>query len=453
MGTEGMLQTVRQTIADYHMLQPGEPVLVALSGGADSVTLLCALRQLGYPVRAFHLNHCLRGAESDRDEAFCRALCARLGVELQTARAEVAAQAHREAKGVEETARRIRYQKLHDAAQGSRIATAHTADDNLETMLFHLVRGTGPKGLAGIPPVRGQIIRPLLRVERAQVEAYLASMGQGFVTDSSNAEQTYTRNRIRHRVIPALRDVQPAAAQAAARLGELLRQDEDCLHGLACDCLAQAARPDGAWEIAPLRQAHPAVRSRTLRQMLARCGMPLRDVTAQHIQALERLLESGNPSACCMLPHGCIARREYDALRLLSEQPPAAQPYVPLAAPGRVLWAGRVEVCVQPIEKNEDFYKSFNTFCVDCGTIDFTSLCVRSRKPGDRLRLTEKGGSRTLKKLLIDRKIPRFRRDSLAVVADKNGVIAVQDIGMDCSRLPQGGARMQIKIRGAENGI
>lgn len=444
-----MLEHVKQTIAAYDMLRPGEPVLVALSGGADSVALLCVLRELGYPVRAFHLNHCLRGAESDRDEAFCRALCARLGVELTVERVDVATAAREQGKGVEETARRIRYARLHDAEQGAKIATAHTADDNLETVLFHLVRGTGPKGLAGIPPVRGQIIRPLLYAERAQVEAYLASLGQDYVTDSTNADETYTRNRIRHTVVPALRAIQPSAAQVAARLGDLLRQDEDCLAGLAQECLAQAARPDGTWDIAPLRQVHPAICTRALRRLLAQSGMPLRDVTAQHMHALEHLLESENPSASCALPHGFVARREYGALRLAQSEIEPERPAVPLAVPSeQLLWDGSVRVSVHVLEKNEVFYKSFNTFCVDCGTIDFVSLCVRTRRTGDRIRLTEKGGSRTLKKLLIDRKIPRGKRDKLAVIADKTGVIAVQDIGMDCSRSPQGGARMQIKIEG-----
>lgn len=444
-----MLDAVKQTIASYEMLRPGEPVLVALSGGADSVALLHALRALGYPIRAFHLNHCLRGAESDRDEAFCRALCTHLGVALTVERVDVAAAAREQGRGVEETARRIRYARLQDAAQGVKIATAHTADDNLETVLFHLARGTGPKGLAGIPPVRGQVIRPLLGVERAQVEAYLASIGQDFVTDSSNADNGFTRNRIRHTVVPALRAIQPTAAQAAARLGDLLRQDEDCLGGLAQECLAQAARPDGAWDAQPLRQAHPAVRTRALRRLLAQSGMPLRDVTAQHFHALERLLESDHPSAQCDLPHGYAAHREYGAFRLTQGDVQTARPAVPLVVPSDLLlWDGSVRVSAHVLEKNEVFYKSFNTFCVDCGTIDFVSLCVRTRRTGDRIRLSEKSGSRTLKKLLIDRKIPRLRREELAVVADKNGVIAVQDIGMDCSRSPQGGARMQIKIEG-----
>lgn len=173
-----MLDTVKRTISDYMMLETGENVLVALSGGADSTVLLLSLRELGYPVRAFHLNHCLRGAESDRDEAFCRRLCEKLGVELTVERVDIAAAAGDSA--VEETARRIRYARLEYAAHGAKIAVAHNADDNLETMLFHLVRGTGAKGLTGIPPVRGRIIRPLIEVERREIEAFLRERGPGF---------------------------------------------------------------------------------------------------------------------------------------------------------------------------------------------------------------------------------------------------------------------------------
>ena len=451
MGTDAMLETVKRTIADHAMLAPGETVLLALSGGADSVALLRALCALGYPVRAFHLNHCLRGAESDRDEAFCRALCGRLGVPLAVERVDAAAAAQAQGTGVEEAARRLRYERLRAAAQGAKIATAHTADDNLETMLFHLARGTGPKGLAGIPPVRDGVIRPLIGVERAQVEAYLAELGQDYVTDSTNLADSYTRNRIRHGVVPALRQINPEAGRAALRLSALLRQDEDCLNGLAQDCLARAARSDGGWDAATLRQAHPAVRSRALRLLAGQSGMPLRDFTAQHIAALDALLESAHPSAAYSLPHGFTARREYGALRLEAAAAPERpqMPETPLSVPfDGAAWPGGPRLILRQLEKNEEFYNSCNTFCADCGKIDVASLCVRTRRAGDRLRLTENGGSRTLKKLMIDRRVPRVRRDGLAVVADRYGVIAVQDIGMDCTRRPQGGARLQIKIEG-----
>lgn len=249
MRNNGLLRSAADTIRRYDMLRPGERVLVALSGGADSVSLLLVLQALGYEVRAFHLNHCLRGAESDRDEAFCRALCAERGVPLHVGRCDIAALS--QGKAVEETARRERYRLLERAAEGDKVATAHTADDNLETVLFHLVRGSGAKGVSGIPPVRGAVIRPLLFAERREIEAFLRENGQDYVTDSSNLSDDYTRNRLRHSVLPVLRGINEQAAQAALRLGEQLRQDEACLGGQAERCLQIALRADGAYLTAP----------------------------------------------------------------------------------------------------------------------------------------------------------------------------------------------------------
>ena len=455
MRNNGLLRSAADTIRRYDMLRPGERVLVALSGGADSVSLLLVLQALGYEVRAFHLNHCLRGAESDRDEAFCRALCAERGVPLHVGRCDIAALS--QGKAVEETARRERYRLLERAAEGDKVATAHTADDNLETVLFHLVRGSGAKGVSGIPPVRGAVIRPLLFAERREIEAFLRENGQDYVTDSSNLSDDYTRNRLRHSVLPVLRGINEQAAQAALRLGEQLRQDEACLGGQAERCLQIALRADGAYLTAPFLACHPAVQGRALREAARRAGMPMRDLAQTHIEALERLLSSADPSARLDLPHGFTARREYEedegnhARQLMTarylitgqcRQPEA----LPLTVPFDGLWTDRTRVKLRKLEKSEVFYKTVNTFCADCGTIDFASLCVRARQTGDRLRLTEKGGSRTLKKLMIDRKIPAAERDALAVIADRSGVIAVQDIGMDLSRRPGNGARLEIKI-------
>lgn len=443
-----MLDRVKRTIDTYGMLAPGERVLLALSGGADSVALLRTLLALGYKVWAFHLNHCLRGAESDRDEAFCRALCASFGVSLTAEHVDVKADAAAHGESIETAARRLRYERLEALAAGDRIATAHTADDSVETMLFHLARGTGPKGLAGIPPVRGAIIRPLIETGRTEIEAYLSEIGQAYMTDSTNASGDYTRNRIRHEVVPVLRTVNPAFAENAGRLSRLLRQDETYLQAEA-DCLLARAAQDGGWQTETLRGAHPAIRSRALRRLLADSGVPPRDTAETHITLADGLLLSENPSAALDLPGGVTLRREYNLLR--AEKTEKTVPWAPVSVkiPLDVcLWDGKTRLTVRRLEKNEDFYNSFNTFCVDCGTISFETLVIRPRQTGDRLRLSEKGGSRTLKRLMIDRRIPRLRRHLLAVLADENGVIAVQDVGADISRAPRGGERLEIKFEG-----
>ena len=185
--------------------------------------------------------------------------------------------------------------------------------------------------------------------------------------------------------------------------------------------------------------------------------MPLKDVTAKHITALEHLLETASPSAETDLPNGCFARREYDVLRIIPKAETAIErPEIPLTLPfAGTIWKDTVKLAAKKLEKSEVFYKTFNTFCLDCGTIDFESLCVRTRRTGDTLRLTENGGSRSLKKLMIDRKIPRYMRNAMAVIADKNGVIAVQDIGADCSRTAKNNANtLQITVKGlSKNGL
>lgn len=210
-----LVEQTAQTIAQYEMLEPEQRVLVALSGGADSVALLLVLRELGYPVYVYHLNHCLRGEESERDAEFVHSLCTKLHVSCTIEREDVQGYAQQLGESIETAARRLRYERLRRCAQEQgieRIATAHTADDNLETMLFHLARGTGAKGMTGIPPVRGNLIRPIFRAVRTEIEVYLETVGQTFVTDSSNLTLDYTRNRIRHAVVPVLRQINPQCA-------------------------------------------------------------------------------------------------------------------------------------------------------------------------------------------------------------------------------------------------
>ena len=241
---------------------------------------------------------------------------------------------------------------------------AHNADDNLETMLFHLVRGTGAKGLTGIPPVRGRIIRPLIAVERSEIEAFLRERGQDFVTDSTNADTVYTRNRLRQEVVPVLRELNPQAAQAAARLSRQLRQDETCLQSYAQTCVQLCAVGNGAWKIQPLREAAPAVRSRALRLLLENADMPLKDVTAKHITALEHLLETASPSAETDLPNGYFARREYDVLRIISKAETAVERLeIPLTYHFQgTIWKGHGKARRKKIRKIRSFLQNIQYF-------------------------------------------------------------------------------------------
>ena len=223
-----MRDKVLDTIEKYEMIGQGDHVCAAVSGGADSAALLAFLLSLrepmGLTVTACHLNHCLRGAEADRDEAFVRELCQRWQVPLTVERVEVAELARQEHLSEETAGRKARYalfERLHRET-GCKVATAHTLSDNMETVLFSMARGTGLRGMCGIQPVRDYLIRPLIAVTRQEVEAYCAENGIGFVTDSTNFSEEYTRNRIRLRLIPELYALNPALPEAFAHLIEAM---------------------------------------------------------------------------------------------------------------------------------------------------------------------------------------------------------------------------------------
>ena len=238
----------------HHMLDGAEAlsVTVALSGGADSVLLLSLLREwqpkYGYRLSAAHLNHMLRGEESDRDEAFVRAVCEKWSVPLRVERIPVAGAAA-PGESVEMAARRIRYAFLDEAAMdfdagagtgGFLIAMAHTMSDQAETVLYRLARGSGLKGAGGIPPKRDRVIRPLCELTREDVEALCRERGLDYVTDSSNASDLYARNRIRHQVLPALRRVHPGAVESLDRFAGNAREDDALLEGLAAEGLEKS---------------------------------------------------------------------------------------------------------------------------------------------------------------------------------------------------------------------
>lgn len=296
MSSTEFIGNISRAVRDFGMAENARYVVAALSGGADSVSLLRALTipetGFGADVRACHLNHGLRGADSDSDEEFCRQLCDRLGIPLAVKKIDVNARREKH-ESIEEAARRLRYEFFMETvkASGGVLATAHTASDNAETVLFNLVRGTGASGLCGIPPVRRSegmtVIRPLIYCTRGDVEDFLAELGQDYVTDKSNLDVEFSRNRIRLNVIPELEKINPALARSISRMTKSLRADNNYLDELTCEAL-DGLKTEKGWNAYGISVLPAPLKYRAVRRILMLGGI---EPSALRINTAAALLE------------------------------------------------------------------------------------------------------------------------------------------------------------------
>ena len=388
------------------LVQPGDTLVCAVSGGADSVALLFGMyllrEKLQLRLSAAHFNHHLRGAESDEDEAFVREFCARYEIPLTVGGAFVKPGR----KGLEAAAREARYDFLRGLP--GKIATAHTADDNAETVLMHLLRGTGLKGLGGIAPVNGPLIRPMLNITRQEVEAFLLEYALPHREDSSNASDDFLRNRVRHHVMPLLRSENPGVSLSLSATAQRLRQDEEYLRSRLEPELPVVSR---------LRSMPQSLQSRYLERFLKENGVP--EPEQAHIDAARGLLYSDKPSARLDFPGGRMLARDYDRLRVLTPAQPPEEGIV--SVPGTTAlpqWGIRVTCGETP---NGGF-----------GVKPQGTLRVRSRKAGDEIRLS--GGTKSIKKLMIDRKISAPERNRVPILADEAGVLWAGFFGRNLQR-------------------
>lgn len=407
-----MLNKLLHQLRSYEMLSAGDRVYCAVSGGADSMALLWGLyllrEKLGITLLAAHFNHGLRGEESQRDEDFVREFCDRFEIPLELGHGAVVSGK----KGLEAAARDARY-AFFDTLPG-KVATAHTADDNAETVLMHLIRGTGLKGLGGIAPVRGKLIRPMLTVTRQQVVDFLGQYHLSWVEDSTNATDLFLRNRVRHKVMPLLKAENPSLSENLSRMAMELRLDEELLSRIA----GNEENP----KVAALREMPKAQRSRVLAAFMKENGV--REPDKEHIALAEKVVFSKKPSARVMLPGGVELRRNYDFLEIAEAR--EAMVCIALPREGEVILEelGLRMIC----EPAQEIVNSKTVFTVEAKE----NLVVRARERGDEIRLP--GGTRTLKKLFIDRKIPAGKRAQIPVIADDDGVVAIYGIGVNEDR-------------------
>ena len=419
-----MLNKLTAFIRQYNMVRPGDHVICAVSGGADSIALLFGLylekEKMGIQLSAAHFNHHLRGEDSDADEAFVRDFCDRYDIPLYVGQGQITPGE----KGLEAAAREARYAFLRTLP--GKIATAHTANDNAETLLLHLVRGTGLKGLGGITPVGDGLIRPMLSVTRSEVEAFLEEYCLRHAEDGSNATDAFLRNRLRHHVMPLLEAENPRLALALSETALRLRQDDAFLE--------ETARQQHTTDVEMLRAMPQALRSRVLENLLKQWGV--REPEHRHIALAQALVFSENPSAKANLPGNITLERCYG--RLQKAQSQAAPQTAEICCPGVTelpQWGLRIICGPAQLPENTDA-----VFTV----LPVTKVVLRCRLPGDEMRLS--GGTKSLKKLFIDKKIPSAQREQIPVLADELGVLAVYGLGVNQQRVSQSEGTLQFRF-------
>jgi len=437
---------------ENEMLPESGLVLICVSGGADSMCLLEAMRHISYEfdfdIAVAHYNHELRGEESDRDETFVMEICEAHGIPFYSGRGDVANFARLHGIGIEEAARDMRYEFFFDTAEktgAERIATAHTMDDNAETVIINLVRGAGANGMSGIPPVRDNVIRPLLKTSRDEVMDFIAEREILYVEDSTNSLDIYTRNKIRNSIIPLFKELNPRFNEAASTAAELFRADEDFISDIAdlfiVECCIGLTADAKDLAVLPF-----SVSSRVIRKLYGG------NLSFNHVKDVLALCESDNPSASLSLP-GMSVYREYE--RVVFDTKPRSiedefAPVYPTVGNSFIILGLGLKITCKSAIYDDNMCKSlintsFTTFLfksVDiCGKI-----AVRSRREGDLVKLNDQTGTKTLKKLFIEKRIPVRKRNLIPVISDDAGVLGIYKIGVGDRARPEPGDPVLILV-------
>ncbi len=438
-----LVERVYRTILRYDLFPAGARALVAVSAGADSTALAHVLHELapraGFSLAALaHVNHRLRGAASDADEAFCRELGEGLRLPVVVSAVDAGGEARRLRTSVEDAGRRLRYAFFAASAErlgASHIALAHTLDDQAETVLLSLIRGAGPRGLAGIRVRRGPVVRPLLEERHADLAGWLTSCGRSYREDESNRDRRYLRNRVRHELLPLLRDrFSPGIVTVLSRTAAIWAADASFLDDFAASELARISRKtrEGlALDRLALAVAPPAIGRRVARLAMARVGG---EGCFVGFDEAERLLELavGTREGSLALPRQRAEARGAELLLTRSATRPGvvASPAVnfsgcALSIPGEVSFPGTRLVMTAELQSGIEALRLAvgdpRTATLDAATV--SGLVVRARRPGDRFRPLGLGGWKKLQDLFVDRKVPREERDLIPIVVDGEGRI------------------------------
>ncbi len=425
-----MTDKVIQTIKLHNMFKNAQSVGVGVSGGADSVALLHFLvtnkNELGIEkVTAVHINHSIRGDEAERDMHFTEKLCKKLGVECKSVVIDVPTEAKQTGESIETCARRMRYE-IFESFHFDVFATAHNLNDRMETFFFNLSRGASVSGLLSIPYIRGIFVRPLLDCTRDEIEAYLIENGLEHITDSTNNCDDYTRNKIRHSLIPQMFELNPSFSKAFLKCEESLELTDQFIK-TESQKLLDECRVGNTFRCEPLNNADKALRLSAISLILKEKGS--KDITREHINALEHIILFGGTANLCALTAHC--ERDvlfFGEIESIPEFSIEIQNFNELVKTpcGKFKIYKLLKKDLQSINK-QTFINS-----LDCDKIN-GELKFRSRNSGDSIKLINRGVTKSLKQLFNEKKIPASKRQKIAILADDEGIVWLEGFGV-CER-------------------
>lgn len=439
-------EKIRRAINENGMLEKGDRVVLAVSGGADSMTLLYVLYYLAdeyeLDLNVCHVNHGLRGAQADGDEELVRKNCQKLNIPFFVKKADVRAVCRQEKIGEEECGRRIRYEFFDECAKGGKIATAHTLSDKAETLIFNLTRGSSLKGLCSIPPVRGNIIRPLILCTREDIEEFCEKNGIEYAVDCTNSDIEYSRNRIRHEVIPQLKVINPAFLKAIENLSESCALDERLLSGMCDKALDESYISENVYSARVLSSLDKALLLRAVVRIIENSGSEANSSRVK--EAADAVIKGGSVN----LSSGRVFKSDKKTVRVLLSEDFSSQTgehddfCFPFREGETVTPAGTVIIKKFNLEKysrQKGCAKINNLLLynvIGCDRIS-KDLVIRNKRSGDRITLYKRSVTKSLKKLFCEQKIPQADRLRQIIIADENGVLWVQSAGPDKRALPK----------------
>ncbi len=414
----------------YQMAEAGEKIVIGLSGGMDSVCLFHILKDLGFALEAVHVHHGIRGEEADRDEAFVKNLCERYNIPFHGYRFDVPKISRDNHMSVEEAGRMVRreaFLEIQKLTGAKCIALAHHANDRAETFLFHLSRGTGVKGLSSMKSVQGTLIRPLLWACREEIENYIQENDHHYVEDGTNAHTEYTRNKIRHEIIPRMREVNPRSVEHICSAAEKLSAIESFLDREAeklCRLSAVMYQHEVQIFKFAFEQGDEVLRIPVLQKCLEYLTHSLANMTEEHFLSLLRLFDMQTGKEL-WLPENLIAIRTYEGIRIFFREEKKEAPPVEITEEGTYEFGGiTFKISVEAWDERKIFPIKNYTKCFDYDKIN-GNVFLRTREAGDFLEINKEHGKKSLQDYLVNEKVPKSERDKVILLANENHILWV----------------------------